>query len=361
MNFIKSFIDSYLPPNYSSHGQHVDSLIYWVHYLMFVLFVGWGIYFIYTLFKFKESNNPKANYEGVTSHYSTYVEVGIILFEAFLLIALALPKWQDLKINIEKPKNQPIEASVFDLRNSFLDIPGVNQDDITTFFPENEINKDKQVIHIIAQTFNYNVHYPGPDGRFGPRHLHLVNDGEGEYIGLDWNHPDSKDDIVLQDELILEVDKPVLIYLTSKDVIHSLFLPEFRVKQDAIPGQKVAIFFTPEKTTKDFFEELNSNENFVLWDWIADPENYDYDFLDFNNDGTAENFSGQRGEMFVDKYGRDTFQLGCAQLCGSGHSAMAKGDMFIISKEDYQKWYFGQMWAKNSVIIDDDEWGDDDW
>ena len=361
MNFIKSFIDSYMPPNYSAHGQHIDTLIYWVHYLMFVLFVGWGAYFIYTLFKFRESKNPKANYKGVTSHYSTYAEVGIVLFEAFLLIALALPKWQDLKINIDKPKNQPIEASILDLRNSFLDIEGVEQDDITTFFPQNEINKDKQVIHIIAQTFNYNVHYPGPDGKFGPRHLDLVNDGEGEYIGLDWSHADSKDDIVLQDELILEVGKPVLIYLTSKDVIHSLFLPEFRVKQDAIPGQKVAIFFTPEKTTKDFLEELNPSEEFILWDYIADPENYDYEFLDFNGDQTPENKSSMRAEIFDKKYGRDTFQIGCAQLCGSGHSAMAKGDMFIVSKEDYQKWYFGQMWTKNSIIVDDEEWGDDDW
>jgi len=226
----------------------------------------------------------------------------------------------------------------------------------------NQNISDIFVIAIFMLTiFNYNIHYPGPDGKFGPRHLDLVDDGEGEYIGLDWAHPDSKDDIVLQDELILEVGKPVLIYLTSKDVIHSLFLPEFRVKQDAIPGQKVAIFFTPEKTTEDFFEELNESEDFVLWDWISDPENYDYEFLDFNKDGTAENFSAQRGEMFVEKYGRDTFQLGCAQLCGSGHSAMAKGDMFIVSTEDYQKWYFGQMWAKNSIIVEDDEWGDDDW
>ena len=52
------------------------------------------------------------------------------------MIALALPKWQDLKINIDKPKNQPIEASILDLRNSFLDIEGVEQDDITTFFPQ---------------------------------------------------------------------------------------------------------------------------------------------------------------------------------------------------------------------------------
>jgi cytochrome c oxidase subunit 2 len=359
VDFIRSFIESYLPPNYSSHGHHVDNLIVWTHYLMFVLFVGWGIYFIYTLFKFRESNNDKASYKGVTSHYSTYVEGGVILFEAFLIFALALPKWQDLKINIEKPQNIPIKQSVYDLRENFLEIEGVEQDDISTFFPDNEINKDKQVIHVISQAFNYNVHYPGPDGKFGPRHRHLVNDGEGEYIGLDWNHPDSKDDIVLLDELILEVGKPVLIYLTSKDVIHSFFLPEFRVKQDAIPGQRVAIFFTPEITTQEFLEGLGSGEKFSLWDWIADPENYDYDYLDFNQDGSSINFSSQRGELLPEKYGRDTFQLGCAQLCGSGHAAMNKGDMFIVTSEEYQQWYFGQMWAKNSIIVEDEEWGDD--
>ena len=361
MDFIRSFIESYLPPNYSTHGHHVDNLIVWTHYLMFVLFVGWGAYFIYTLFKFRASNNSKADYKGVTSHYSTYIEGGVIIFEAFLIFALALPKWQDLKLNIEKPKDVPIAASVIDLRDSFLNIEGVAQDDINTFFPANEINKDKQVIHIIAQAFNYNVHYPGPDGKFGPRHRHLVDDGEGEYIGLDWSHADSKDDIVLLDELILEVGKPVLIYLTSKDVIHSLFLPEFRVKQDAIPGQRVAIFFTPEITTKEFLEGLGSGEEFSLWDWIADPENYDYDYLDFNQDGSSVNYSSQRGELLPEKYGRDTFQLGCAQLCGSGHSTMNKGDMFIVSSEDYQKWYFGQMWAKNSIIVEDEDedWGDD--
>ena len=85
MDFIRSFIESYLPPNYSAHGHHVDNLIIWTHYLMFVLFVGWGIYFIYTLFKFRASNNSKAHYKGVTSHYSTYVEGGVIIFEAFLI------------------------------------------------------------------------------------------------------------------------------------------------------------------------------------------------------------------------------------------------------------------------------------
>ena len=49
-------------------------------------------------------------------------------------------------------------------------------------------------------------------------------------------------------------------------------------------------------------------------DWISDPENYDYEYLDFNNDGSSINLSSQRGELLPEKYGRDTFQLGCAQL-----------------------------------------------
>ena len=165
--------------------------------------------------------------------------------------------------------------------------------------------------------------------------------------------------------MILEVDKPVLIYLTSKDVIHSFFLPEFRVKQDAIPGQKVSIFFTPTKTTKEFLDEMptiNNQTSFSLWDWIADPENLDYDFLDFNGNGKAEpDFNrADRYEGLPHVYGRDTFQMGCAQLCGSGHATMNKGDVFIVSKENYQQWYLGQMWAKNSIApSEDDEWGDE--
>ena len=360
-DFIRSFIESYLPPNYSEHGAIIDDLIIWVHYLMFVLFIGWGIYFIYVLFRFRSSKNKKASYRGVKSHYSSYVEGGIILVEAILLFSLAIPNWQQLKLNIEKPNNIAVTASSIDIRNELMNTFNIDGD-IETFFPSNEINQDMQVIHIIAQTFNYNIHYPGPDGRFGPRHRYLVDDGEAEFIGVDWNHEDSKDDIVLQDELILEVDKPVLIYLTSKDVIHSFFLPEFRVKQDAIPGQKVSIFFTPKKTTKEFLEDFDSSkgQEFNIWDWIADPENYDYDYLDFNQDGSSGNFASQRAELLPEYFGRDAFQMGCAQLCGSGHSTMNKGDVFIVSSEEYQQWYFGQMWAKNSIIADDEEW-DEDW
>ena len=132
MDFIRSFIESYLPPNYSAHGHHVDNLIVWTHYLMFVLFVGWGIYFIYTLFKFRASNNKKANYEGVTSHYSTYIEGGVILFEAFLIFALALPKWQDLKLNI----------------TGLMCIPPIDKNPKFYFKNLNDIAKRNNLIHL---------------------------------------------------------------------------------------------------------------------------------------------------------------------------------------------------------------------
>ena len=76
---------------------------------------------------------------------------------------------------------------------------------------------------------------------------------------------------------------------------------------------------------------------------------------------TIGDINGIGIELLTKLFGRDTFQMGCAQLCGSGHSTMNKGDVFIVSKEDYQQWYFGQMWAKNSVIIDEEEEDWDEW
>ena len=315
MDFIRSFIESYLPPNYSAHGHHVDNLIVWTHYLMFVLFVGWGIYFIYALFKFRASNNSKANYEGVTSHYSTYIEGGIILFEAFLIFALALPKWQDLKLNIDKPKTEAIQASVLELRDTFLNIEGVVQDDITTFFPSNEINHDKQVIHVIAQAFNYNVHYPGPDGKFGDTELQLVS--KDNPVGLN-RSGFGADDVTTVNQLHLPVNKRVKLYISSKDVIHGFALPEMRVKQDAIPGMQVPIYFTPTMTTKEFLSKMKDR----------DPVRYNSKYgLD---DETYQMFVDYQPEI-IDEY--RGYQIACAQLCGNGHATM-RGFMKIYETEE---------------------------
>ena len=80
-----------LPALASAHGGQIDGMIGWVHVFMLILFVGWGGFFIYCLFRFRQSRNPVANYAGVKSHTSSYLEVGVAVVEAVLLFGFAIP------------------------------------------------------------------------------------------------------------------------------------------------------------------------------------------------------------------------------------------------------------------------------
>ncbi len=266
-----------LPIVSSDHGYKIDIVIGWVHWLMILLFVGWGIYLIYAIFKFNNKSNPAASYGGIKSHFSQYVEVGVIVFEAFLLVGLSLPLWSQLKTNI----------------------------------PD---KKDVHEIRVVAQQFAWNIHYPGADGLFGSTSPSLVNE-ESNPIGLDRNGFGA-DDIVTINQLHLPVNKQVLVYLSTKDVIHNFFLPEMRVKQDAIPGMQIPIYFTPTMTSKDFLQMLK---------------------------GTAREGQG--------------YEIACAQLCGNSHYRM-KGYVTIESEQEFNDWL-----AEEAEYLDeegDDDW-DDDW
>jgi hypothetical protein len=118
-------------------------------------------------------------------------------------------------------------------------------------FPE---EKNATVVRIVAEQFSWNVHYPGPDGKFGKTSIKLVDSDNP--LGIDRSDPDARDDITTINQFNLPVDKDVIIYLTSKDVIHSLNLPAYRVKQDAIPGMRIPVWFRPVKTTDEIREEL---------------------------------------------------------------------------------------------------------
>ncbi len=196
-----------LPDAASAHAGDIDYMMALVHWLMLFLFVGWGGYFLYVLFKFRASNNPTASYTGAKGTFSKVQEVAVILFESALLVGFAFPIWGELKND----------------------------------FPEAEAAFE---VHVIAEQFKWNVHYPGPDGEFGPRDPNLVDTAINP-IGLDMSDPASADDLVMPDELYLPVDQEVIVTLTSKDVIHSFGVPQMRVKQDVIPGLSIPIWFTP--------------------------------------------------------------------------------------------------------------------
>jgi len=208
-----------LPPVASAHGGEVDHLIGYMHWLMLILFLGWGAFYIFVLIRFRRSRNPKASYTGVKSHFSSYLEATVAVIEVVLLVGISIPLWSK-RVNA---------------------------------FPA---EKDALVIRVVAEQFAWNIHYPGPDGKFGKASITLVD--QNNPLGLDRNDPDAKDDITTLNQLYLPVNKPVIIHLSSKDVIHSFNLPTMRVKQDAIPGMDIPVWFTPTKTTAEVREELRT-------------------------------------------------------------------------------------------------------
>ena len=207
------FLQRWMPVDGSAHGAELDYLTGLLHWLMAVLFVGWGLYFIYVLFRFPAGANPRASYHGVKSHFSSYVEVGVVVAEVILLVAFAIPAWARW-VTPHDPSDDPLIARV------------------------------------VGQQFAWNVHYPGADGVFGPTDPHLVDEATNP-IGLDRSGAGARDDVVTINQLHLPVDRPVTLLLSTKDVIHSFSLPTMRVKQDAIPGMEIPVHFKPVLATPE--------------------------------------------------------------------------------------------------------------
>ena len=200
----------------STQGPQIDNIISIVHWLMLILFVGWGAYFIYALIKFRASKNPKANYNGVKSHFSSYIEALVAVVEVVLLFGFAFPIWAS-RIN---------------------DVPA---------------GPDVVQIRVVGQQFAWNFHYPGPDGVFGKSSVNLVDEAENP-IGLDRKDSFAKDDVFTVNQLHIPVNTPINISLSTKDVIHNFKLPELRVSQDAIPGMEIPVWFEATMTSEEFLK-----------------------------------------------------------------------------------------------------------
>lgn len=91
--FLEQLKQGFMPILASEHGKDVDFFILIIHYLMAVLFVGWMAYFLYALFRFRKSANPKADYAGAKGTIANNAEIAVVIVEAILLIAFAIPLW----------------------------------------------------------------------------------------------------------------------------------------------------------------------------------------------------------------------------------------------------------------------------
>jgi cytochrome c oxidase subunit 2 len=249
-----------LPVLASEHGRQVDDLIIYVHWLMILLFVGWIAYFGYVLFRFRASRNPKADYHGVKNHATNYIEGAVALVEGVLLVGMAVPFWARA---------------------------------VDRFPKESEATR----VQVVAQQFAWNARYPGKDGEFGRQDMHFVTADNA--FGVDPKDEHGKDDVQVLNEIHVPFTKgadgktkPVIIYISSKDVVHSFKIIALRVCQDAIPGMRIPIWFRPT----------------------------------------------QEGR----------FQINCAQLCGIGHSSMSGGMLVVESQEAYDKWLASKVGAATS-------------
>ena len=106
---------------------------------------------------------------------------------------------------------------------------------------------DSLVVELTAQQFAWNIRYPGADRKFGLTIPALIDDAAGNYIGLDPKDGPGKDDVVTQNIMAIPVNRPVRVILRSKDVTHSFFVPQLRVKQDAVPGMGIQVHFIANK------------------------------------------------------------------------------------------------------------------
>ena len=198
-----------LPVAASAHAAEVYRIMVLVHWLMLVLFVGWGTFFAWVLVRFRSGRNPRASYQGARGRFASVVEGGVLAAEIALLAFFSVPFWS-ANVDAEPPHQNTVE------------------------------------VRVVAEQFSWNFHYPGADGQFGRTSITLVDPDNP--LGLDRRDAAAKDDITTINQLHLPVGRTAIIHLSSKDVIHSLGIPEMRVKQDAIPGVVQPVWFTPTMT-----------------------------------------------------------------------------------------------------------------
>jgi len=259
------------PPPITEHGKNVDRVIVFVHAMMAVLFVGWTLYFLVCMVKFRESSHPEADNAGPSKLWTTLAEYGVIVAEVVLIVSFAVPLWNEV-------------MSVDRIAKIKKDAAG-----------------DKGLeIHILAKQFDWSARYAGNDSKFSPQFINFANKVDNPF-GLDQNDSNSDDVTILSardkgNAIMVPVDTPVALKITSMDVIHSFKVLPLRVCKDAIPGLQLPIHFEAKT-----------------------------EYLD----------------LTPDKDGEYIYPITCAQLCGDGHGYMI-GYLKVLPKDKFKDWLKGE-------------------
>lgn len=254
---------SYTLPVASQHGVRTDTLFWVTMGVTVVAFVIISIVMFVFLYKYRYQEGRKAKFYP-DNHYLELTWTIVPAIVLTVLIFTGLKAWNDIT---------------------------------------SQASKDAEVIEIVAQQFAWTARYPGvKDQTLGKTNYKLI-DNFGNEFGLDLTDKNSFDDFKSL-ELHLPKGKEILLKIRAKDVLHSVFLPHFRVKMDAVPGMPTQFKFVVTKTTEEMRKET------------GDP-----------------NFG---------------YELACTEICGRGHFSM-RMPVVVEEEEAFNKWKASQeTWLKQN-------------
>ncbi len=282
----------WLPPGVSSYSAEVDNLFYLILGLTAVFFVLTEVILVVAMYRFTDRPaGVKADYTHGSHKLEllwTIVPTVLLVFIAFVQIGV----WNEIKLR------------------SRMDARGADQS-----------------VQVTARQWEWRMRYPTPDRfRFADMKVPTSRKEYEAFVARDpyadvplvegdpraWAEAPQMDDLRGVNELHTWKNANVKVYLKSNDVIHSFFLPHLRLKQDALPGKTIEVWFKVIQS--------NCHRDPATGEWVLDVlEGEDVDAPD-----------GVRTKQF---------ELTCAELCGGRHYAM-RGQLFVhVNKSDYLAWY----------------------
>lgn len=272
-----------------------NRLIAWLLVIMFLVGL-WGIYECH--FSLIDRMLPiSASDHGV--QYDSMLLITLIVTGIVFFLTQATLFWFAFKYQTSDKRTTVFFAHNNKLEMFWTTIPAIAMAILVVIGLKNwnimasEAPKDAMVVEVVGKQFNWIIRYPGKDGVLGKRDFRSINDIDN-VLGMDWNDKNNMDDVVLQNgELHLIKGKPVKLVIGSRDVIHDVGLPHFRMKMDAVPGIITTIWFTPTVSTKEM-KEITGNPDFV-------------------------------------------YEISCDQMCGKGHYSM-RGTVIVHTEAEFNAW-----------------------
>jgi len=263
-------VDMLLPESASNHGDNYEFMLKWTLIVTGIVFFLTHIMLFYYIFKYQATDKRKALFY---SHNNT-VEVLWTTIPAIALLILVIIGLRNWSIMMDVAPKESLQ------------------------------------VEITGKQFAWIIRYPGPDGVFGQTDFRLINDANN-VVGLDWDDPASRDDIIFENgQMHLIKDHPAHLIIKSRDVIHDVGLPHFRMKMDAVPGIVTTMWFTPKFTSQEMIDKTG-NPDFI-------------------------------------------YEIACDQMCGNGHYSM-RGTIIVETQQKFDAWlaqqtsYYDQHYGEVEV------------